>query len=95
MPRDQIDLFRAPPKYPEGFRYQPEVIDAATEARMLERIAALPFREFEFQGYTAKRRVISFGWQYDFSAERLDRVEARARRRRSGGGSPLRRRSTS
>jgi hypothetical protein len=44
-----------------GFRYQPELIDTATEARMLEQIEALPFREFEFHGYTAKRRVVSFG----------------------------------
>jgi len=75
MPPDQIDLFAATPRYPEGFRYQPEVIDAVTEARMLEQVAALPFREFEFQGYAAKRRVISFGWQYDFSVERLHRAD--------------------
>ena len=75
MPRDQTDLFDETPLYPEGFRYQPGVVDAATEARMLEHIAALPFREFEFQGYTAKRRVISFGWQYDFGVERLHRVD--------------------
>jgi alkylated DNA repair dioxygenase AlkB len=75
MPRDQIDLFGATSAYPEGFRYQPELIDAAAEARLLEQIEALPFREFEFQGYTAKRRVISFGWHYDFGAERLHRVD--------------------
>jgi alkylated DNA repair dioxygenase AlkB len=75
MPRDQIDLFDAKPRYPEGFRYRPELIDVATEARMLEQIAALPLREFQFQGYTAKRRVISFGWQYDFGAERLHRAD--------------------
>ncbi len=65
MARDQIDLFGAKPAYPAGFRYQPELIDAANEARVLEQIGALPFREFEFQGYTAKRRVISFGWHRD------------------------------
>jgi len=75
MPREQIDLFGAKPKYPEGFRYQPELIDAVTEARMLGQIAALPFRDFEFQGYTAKRRVISFGWQYDFNVQRLHRAD--------------------
>lgn len=75
MPPDQMDFFGEKPRYPEGFRYQPELIDAATEARMLEQIAALPFREFEFQGYTAKRRVISFGWQYDFNVQRLHRAD--------------------
>jgi hypothetical protein len=42
---------------------------------MLEQIAALPFREFEFHRYTARRRVISFGWQYDFGVERMPRVD--------------------
>ena len=72
MSRNQIDLFGAPqPAWPEGFRYQAEVIDTPTEATVLEQVRALPFRDFEFQGYTAKRRVISFGWQYDFGARRL------------------------
>jgi len=75
MARNQIDLFGAKPVFPEGFRYQSELIDAPTEARLLEQIGALPFREFEFQGYTAKRRVISFGWHYDFGAERLHRAD--------------------
>jgi alkylated DNA repair dioxygenase AlkB len=76
MTRDQIDFFGAPqPAWPDGFRYEAELIDAATEAAMLERVRALPFREFEFQGYTAKRRVISFGWQYDFDARQLRRVD--------------------
>ena len=53
----------------QGFRYEREVIDAGIEAAMLEHVRDLPFRELEFQGYTAKRRVISFGWQYDFDAD--------------------------
>ena len=59
----------------QGFRYEREVIDAGTEAAMLEHVRALPFREFEFQGYMAKRRVISFDWQYDFDARRLRKVD--------------------
>ena len=31
----------------------------------------LPFKEFEFQGYVGKRRVVSFGWQYDFNERAL------------------------
>jgi alkylated DNA repair dioxygenase AlkB len=38
-------------------------------------LAELPFKEFEFQGYRGKRRVVSFGWQYDFTHARLQRVE--------------------
>ena len=34
-------------------------------------IRELPFRDFEFHGYTGKRRVVSFGWKYDFSGRTL------------------------
>ena len=41
------------------------------EAALLARVRRLPFREFEFHGYTGRRRVVSFGWHYDFSGRRL------------------------
>jgi alkylated DNA repair dioxygenase AlkB len=76
MSRAQTDLFGAPePALPEGFRYEPSLIDAVTESQVLTHVRALPFRDFEFQGYTAKRRVISFGWQYDFDARRLRKAD--------------------
>ena len=75
MSSSQTDLFGAPaPAYPEGFRYEADVIDVAAEAALLEQVRALPFRDFEFQGYTAKRRVISFGWHYDFAARHLEKA---------------------
>ena len=76
MSISQTDLFGAPPPaFPDGFRYEPEVIDAVAEAALLEQVRALPFREFEFQGYTAKRRVVSFGWHYDFKARHLEKAD--------------------
>ena len=63
------------PAFPEGFRYQPELITLSNEAALLVRLRDLPFREFEFHGYSGKRRVVSFGWHYDFSARRLDRAD--------------------
>jgi alkylated DNA repair dioxygenase AlkB len=68
---DQLDLFRAGPALPEGFRYQPELISPAEEARLLEEIRALPFKEFDFHGFAGKRRVVSFGWRYDFNDRTL------------------------
>jgi len=56
---------------PEGFAYRPEAVDAAEERALLERIGELPLRAFEFHGYTARRRTISFGWHYDFAHGRL------------------------
>ena len=51
----------------EGFRYQPELIDPETEHALVARVRELPFQEFEFHGYKGKRRVVSFGWKYEFS----------------------------
>ena len=65
------DQHQTMPNLPEGFRYRPELISAAAEGVLLARVRKLPFQEFEFHGYTGKRRVVSFGWHYDFSSRRL------------------------
>src|SRR5215471_3992242 len=59
----------------EGFKYQPAFISEAHETALLERIRELPFREFEFHGYQGKRRVVSFGWRYDYSSRGLQEAE--------------------
>jgi hypothetical protein len=59
----------------EGFRYQPDLLDHADEQALLVHLRALPFREFEFHGYTGKRRVVSFGWKYVFSGAKLGKAE--------------------
>ena len=65
----QPDLFaNAPaPDQPEGLRYAPELIASAEERALVHKMAELPFKEFEFQGFLGKRRVVSFGWRYDFN----------------------------
>jgi alkylated DNA repair dioxygenase AlkB len=60
---------------PEGFRYKPELIAPADEDSLLTHVRELPFRDFEFHGYTGKRRVVSFGWHYDFSDRRLQKAD--------------------
>jgi alkylated DNA repair dioxygenase AlkB len=45
------------------------------EDALLAHVRELPFREFEFHGYKGKRRVVSFGWQYDFSARHLRKAD--------------------
>ena len=59
----------------DGFRYEPDIISPIQEQRLVERISQLPFREFEFHGYLGKRRVVSFGWQYDYSGRQLRKAE--------------------
>ncbi|HEX7240549.1 MAG TPA: hypothetical protein VF263_09800, partial [Longimicrobiaceae bacterium] len=72
--KPQIDLFGGGeeepgpgPTLPDGFRYRPDLIGPADEDALLAHVRELPFRDFEFHGHTGKRRVVSFGWHYDFS----------------------------
>jgi alkylated DNA repair dioxygenase AlkB len=73
--RKQLTLFGAGATLPEGFQYQPDLVFPDEEQRLLERVRELPLRDFEFQGYVGKRRVISYGWQYDFNDRILRRTE--------------------
>jgi alkylated DNA repair dioxygenase AlkB len=75
MKRAQRDLFGSGPALPPGFAYRADLISAEEERALVARFSDLPFKEFEFQGYRGKRRVVSFGWQYDFTHARLHRVE--------------------
>lgn len=78
----QLDLFSGSgdaqenvPNIPEGFHYRPELIGLADEESLLAHVRELPFREFEFHGHTGKRRVISFGWHYDFAGAKLQKAD--------------------
>ena len=72
---EQLNLSPAAPELPQGFKYRPDFLSAAEEHELAERLARLPFRPFEFQGYLGKRRVISFGWQYVFNGSGLKKAE--------------------
>ena len=69
MTQKQFKLFSgaAAPTFPEGFRYEPDILSQAEEVQLLAQVRELPFVEFQFQGYVGKRRVVSYGWQYDFN----------------------------
>jgi alkylated DNA repair dioxygenase AlkB len=67
----QTDLFASATALPQGFTYAAEFVDAETEARLLDAIRELPLREAQYRQYTAKRRIVSYGGSYDFSAHEL------------------------
>jgi alkylated DNA repair dioxygenase AlkB len=75
MKHVQLSLFEPTQKLPEGFRYQPEILSSGEERALVSRIAGLPFKEFEFQGFRGKRRIVSFGWRYDFNRGQLQQTE--------------------
>jgi alkylated DNA repair dioxygenase AlkB len=71
----QLSFFPQSKNLPEGFLYETKFLSADEEARLVKTIETLPFRQFEFQGFLGKRRVVSFGWKYDFNNRELRRTD--------------------
>lgn len=65
MPLRQPSLFE--PAVPEGFVYRPDFLSPEEERALVANLSSLEFKPFEFQGFVGKRRVVSFGWRYDFN----------------------------
>jgi len=59
-------LFPIEPELPIGFVYHPDFITPAEEAYWLKMITAIPLKPMLFQGYEAKRKVASFGYDWSF-----------------------------
>jgi alkylated DNA repair dioxygenase AlkB len=68
------DLFQCP-SGPEGFDYADGMISRDEERALIDNIARLPLAAFRFQGFLAKRRVLYFGWRYDFDRARFEPTE--------------------
>ncbi|WP_407177115.1 alpha-ketoglutarate-dependent dioxygenase AlkB [Bradyrhizobium sp. STM 3562] len=60
---------------PQGLRYTPEFVSAATEQALIARIAELPLKPFQFGAFEGHRRVKSFGFRYDYTEQRLVEAE--------------------
>lgn len=69
--KGQAQLFDIPLKLPRGLLYRLNFITSDEEAALLKTIKNLPFSESHFGEYRAKRRIIHYGWGYDFKKERL------------------------
>jgi alkylated DNA repair dioxygenase AlkB len=67
----QPELFEEIPALPEGFAYRAEVVSETEEADCVRVFETLPFKPFEFRGYLGNRRIVSFGWQYDYAGRAL------------------------
>jgi alkylated DNA repair dioxygenase AlkB len=60
---------------PEGFLYEPDFLSEHEEAALLAHIRELEFQAFDFQGYIAKRRIVEYGWEYDFGSRKASRTQ--------------------
>ena len=66
-------LFPVEPLLPGGFTYTDNFISAAEEGALLDAISKLELHTFNFQGYEAKRKVASFGWDWSFEKRVLSK----------------------
>lgn len=55
---------------PPGFLYRRDFISVDEERELLDHFRALDFAPFQYLQYTAKRRVVVYGWDYDFTSKK-------------------------
>jgi alkylated DNA repair dioxygenase AlkB len=72
---EQLAFLSEPSGAPQGLRYATEFISPSTEQDLIARIAGLPLQPFQFGQYEGKRRVASFGFNYDYTLRRLQDAE--------------------
>jgi alkylated DNA repair dioxygenase AlkB len=65
-----FDVFPVP-----GFSYREDLFTTAQERDFIRIFQSLPFKPFEFHGYLGNRRIVSFGWRYDYAGRRLRTAE--------------------
>jgi alkylated DNA repair dioxygenase AlkB len=69
------NLFDLAPPIAPGFRYEADLVSEAAQKVLIGEIQSLPLQAFDFHGFKANRRVISYGWRYDFSSARLVQID--------------------
>ncbi len=68
-------LFELSQDLPDGFLYMQDLLTVKEEHDLLKEIQNLTFEEFIFHGYSAKRKVIHWGWFYDFQDGNLKKAD--------------------
>ena len=66
-----LNLFEVAAKVPDGFIYHRNFISEAEEPELLREIQSLHLKSFKYYQFTGKRRIASFGWQYEFGKSEI------------------------
>jgi alkylated DNA repair dioxygenase AlkB len=73
----QSELFGDPvQRLPEGFTYQPGFITREEESALLTILPTLALEEARYKEYTARRRTVHYGSEYDFGRNALEAAPA-------------------
>jgi alkylated DNA repair dioxygenase AlkB len=77
---DLVDLMQDPgtgmASGPPGFLYQREAVEKRDEKHYVALFQDLPFQPFDFHGFKGNRRIVSYGWRYDYGVQRIRPAEA-------------------
>jgi alkylated DNA repair dioxygenase AlkB len=73
MPKvnDDLTLFDASARVPDGFIYLQNFISEAEEQELIRDIQKVQLEPFKYYQFTGKRRTANFGWQYEFGASAI------------------------
>jgi alkylated DNA repair dioxygenase AlkB len=66
-------LFPVEPVLPQGFTYHPDFISVQDETELIQVISTLPLHAMQFQGFEAKRKVASYGYDWSFEKRVLSK----------------------
>jgi len=69
-----LNLFEVSAKVPDGFIYRQNFISEAEEQALIREIQSVQLASFQYYQFTGKRRLASFGWQYEFGKNEITRA---------------------
>lgn len=58
--------------FARGYAYEADFLSVSEESALIAEIRHLPLEEAEYKQYRAKRRIVSYGGRYDFTAQKLN-----------------------
>jgi alkylated DNA repair dioxygenase AlkB len=67
----QSKLFDLPATLPNGLVYRPDFLTPSEEEILIAYIENLPLEHPMYEEYEAKRRIMSFGWGFNFRTQQL------------------------
>lgn len=65
------DLAPSPGALPPGLRYEAGFLSPAAQAALVALVRRLPLQAARYKAYTARRRVVSYGGQFDYDSLEL------------------------
>ena len=60
---------------PAGWQYEDEFLDSGLEESLISAVRGLKLEHAKYKEWTARRRMVSYGYGYDFGSNRLEAAD--------------------